>query len=135
VTQATFTWKLPAGFPRPKVPADNPMSDVKVELGRFLFYDTRLSGTGTFSCASCHQQRRAFADSLPLGVGATGEVHPRGGMSLANAAYAPVLTWANLNLVRLEQQAVVPMFGDSPIELGLAGREDSLVAALRADDR
>lgn len=134
-TQATYEWKLPRGFPRPKVPADNPMSDVKVALGRFLFYDTKLSGNGTFSCASCHQQRRAFADSLPLGVGSTGEVHPRGSMSLANVAYAPVLTWANPNLVRLEQQAVVPMFGDSPIELGLAGREDSLLAALRADER
>lgn len=134
-TQAPYEWKLPAGFPRPKVPADNPMSQVKVQLGRFLFYDTRLSGNGTFSCASCHQQSRAFADSLPLGVGSTGEVHPRGSMSLANVVYAPVLTWANPNLKRLEQQAVVPMFGDSPIELGLAGREDSLLASLRADPR
>ncbi len=133
--QLPYEWKLPPGFPRPKVPADNPMSDVKVELGRYLFYDKRLSGNGTFSCASCHQQNRAFADSLPLGVGSTGEVHPRGSMSLANVAYAPVLTWANPNLKRLEQQAVVPMFGDSPIELGLAGREDSLLAALRGDDR
>lgn len=42
-----WTWELPAGFPVPRVPADNPMSAAKVELGRFLFYDKRLSGNGT----------------------------------------------------------------------------------------
>src|SRR5690349_11161986 len=47
---AAFTWQLPVGFPIPLVPADNPMSDAKVELGRRLFYDTRLSGNGAFSC-------------------------------------------------------------------------------------
>ena len=41
---AAFRWSLPDGFPQPLVPADNPMSDAKVELGRRLFYDTRLSG-------------------------------------------------------------------------------------------
>lgn len=130
-----WQWSLPPGFPRPKVPADNPMSEVKVELGRYLFYDTRLSVNGRFSCASCHKQEHAFADALPRGVGATGEVHPRGSMSLANVAYAPVLTWANPNMRRLEQQAVVPMFGEEPIELGLSGEEDALLARLRADGR
>jgi len=134
-TGADYQWALPPGFPRPRVPADNPMSEVKVALGRFLFYDTRLSVNGRFSCASCHKQEHAFADALPRGVGATGEVHPRGSMSLANVAYSPALTWANPNMKRLEQQAVVPMFGEEPIELGLAGQEDALLARLRADAR
>ena len=59
--QAVFRWQLPPGFPEPVVPADNPMSAAKVALGRHLFYDPRLSGTGSFSCASCHEQARAFA--------------------------------------------------------------------------
>jgi len=133
--QPSYDWRLPPGFPKPKVPADNPMSEAKVTLGRFLFYDIRLSGNQTFSCASCHKQERAFADALPRGVGSTGQVHPRGSMSLANVAYVPTLTWANPNMRRLEQQALVPMFGEEPVELGLAGREDELLGRLRGDAR
>jgi cytochrome c peroxidase len=131
--QVTYDWQLPRGFPEPRVPADNPMSAVKVELGRRLFYDRRLSGNQTFSCGNCHQQSRAFADPLPRGVGSTGEVHPRGAMALMNVAYAPVLTWANPNVRSLEQQALLPMFGETPVELGLAGKEHELIARLSAD--
>ena len=81
-------------FPPPHVPADNPMSAAKVELGRHLFYDTRLSGNGTQSCASCHQQALAFTDGRARSLGSTGQLHPRGSMSLVNVAYAAVLTWA-----------------------------------------
>jgi cytochrome c peroxidase len=114
-----FAWVLPKGFPTPRVPADNPMSDAKVSLGRYLFYDTRLSANGTQSCGSCHQQARAFTDGRPQAIGSTGEVHPRGAMSLVNVAYAAALTWGNPSLSRLEDQARVPMFGQRPIELGL----------------
>src|SRR5262245_61793803 len=58
----TFDWHLPQGFPRPVVPADNPMTAEKVELGRHIFYDKRMSDNQTFSCASCHKQSMAFAD-------------------------------------------------------------------------
>jgi cytochrome c peroxidase len=47
---ADFEWSLPKGFPRPAVPADNPMSAAKVELGRYLFYDKRMSVNGKESC-------------------------------------------------------------------------------------
>lgn len=130
-----WSWGLPKGFPIPNVPADNPMSAEKVELGRRLFYDTRLSGNQTFACANCHKQERAFADALPRGVGSTGQVHPRGSMSLANVAYLPVLTWVNPNVTRLEQQALLPMFGETPVELGLAGKEKELIDRLSADAR
>jgi cytochrome c peroxidase len=130
-----FRWQLPPGFPEPVVPVDNPMSAAKVELGRHLFYDTRLSGNGSFSCASCHLQSRAFADPLPRAVGSTGEVHPRGSMSLANVAYSPVLTWANPLMTSLEKQALVPMFGEDPVELGLSGKETALLQRVRAEPR
>lgn len=133
--RAEWEWKLPKGFPVPVVPDDNPMSAEKVELGRRLFYDTRLSLNGKFSCASCHQQSRAFADALPRGVGSTGEVHPRGSMSLANVAYSPALTWANPNMKRLEQQALVPMFGEAPVEMGMAGQEEKLLSRVASDAR
>jgi cytochrome c peroxidase len=86
---------LPVGFPEPPVPVDNPLTPAKVELGRHLFYDKRLSVNGTQSCATCHEQTHAFADRRGHGVGATGEIHPRGSMSLANVAYSRRLTWAN----------------------------------------
>jgi cytochrome c peroxidase len=127
-----FEWDLPLGFPVPSVPADNPMSYEKVELGRMLFYDTRMSGNQTFACASCHQQSLAFTDGLARAEGSTGVVHPRGSMALVNVAYAPTLTWNNNVLERLEEQAMVPMFGVSPVELGLAGREEELLARFAA---
>ena len=130
-----YVWEdLPAGFPEPRVPADNPMSEAKVELGRHLFYDTALSGNQTQSCASCHEQAAAFTDRIPRSIGSTGEMTPRSSMTLANVAYAPTLTWANPNLRTLHEQALVPMFGETPIELGLAGREDELLQRLRAQE-
>ena len=130
-TQAAYVWDLPTGFPRPRVPADNPMTPAKVELGRYLFYDTRLSGNGQQSCAVCHEQAKAFTDGKGRAVGSTGEVHPRGAMSLANVAYTSALTWGNPLQTRLEDQALVPMFGDHPIELGLEPPGTSMLARLR----
>ena len=126
-----FVFELPSNFPAPRVPDDNPMSEVKVELGRRLFYDVRLSGNETQSCGSCHVQALAFTDGAEVSTGSTGEMTPRGSMSLANIGYAASLTWANPTLRALEDQALVPMFGESPIELGLAGREDELLQRLR----
>jgi cytochrome c peroxidase len=111
------------------------MSDAKVDLGRHLFYDKRLSGNETFSCASCHVQSHGFADTLPRAVGSTGQVHPRNSMGLTNVAYSPVLTWGNPTQRRLELQALAPMFGEAPVELGLAGKEKELVARLTDDVR
>jgi cytochrome c peroxidase len=114
------------------VPADKPMTAAKVELGRHLFYDVRLSVNGKQACATCHQQARAFTDGKALGVGTTGEVHPRGPMSLVNVAYQASLTWANPSMTRLEEQALVPMYGDHPVELGLK-LSDEWLGTLRTD--
>jgi len=131
--EAEYQWDIPAPFPRPPVPADNPMSAGKVELGRRLFYDNRMSITGDRSCASCHQQARAFTDGRDRAEGATGELHPRGSMSLANVAYLPAFTWADSTITSLEDQALVPMLGTDPVELGLKGREVQFLAQLRGD--
>jgi cytochrome c peroxidase len=130
--QQRYEWRLPPGFPIPFVPADNPMSEAKVELGRHLFYDPRLSGNGTQSCASCHQQHLAFTDGRGQAIGSTGEYHPRGSMSLVNIAYAAALTWGNPKMTRLEEQILVPMYGDRPVELGLS-RGDEWLFMFRRD--
>ena len=118
-TQGGWAWSVPANFPTPRVPADNPMSEAKVELGRFLFYDRRLSGNGTQACASCHHQDKAFTDGRALAKGSTGEMHPRNSQGLANVVYNTTLTWANPSLLSLEAQMQVPLFSEAPIELGL----------------
>ncbi len=130
-----WVWDLPETVPPPRVPDDNPMTFEKVELGRFLFYDKKLSGNQTQSCATCHRQELAFTDGLPVAEGSTGQLHPRSSMSLANAGYQASLTWANEVLVRLERQALIPMFGEEPVELGLGNLEDELLRRMREDER
>jgi len=128
-----FDWNLPKGFPRPAVPSDNPMSVEKVELGRYLFYDKRMSVNGKESCGSCHRQELAFTDGRAHAEGTTGQQHPRSAMSLVNVAYATSLTWANPELDSLEEQALTPMLGLEPVELGLKGREREFLDTVRGD--
>ncbi len=130
-----WVWDIPDTVPLPRIPEDNPMTPAKVELGRFLFYDKQLSANQTQSCGSCHQQELAFTDGLARAEGSTGELHPRSSMSIANVAYAASLTWANEALVRLERQALVPMFGENPVELGMANMENELLRRMRDDPR
>ena len=63
-TAAPYRWELPESYLVPAVPPDNPMSEAKVELGRYLFYDRRLSVNGNTSCGTCHRQSLAFTDGL-----------------------------------------------------------------------
>jgi cytochrome c peroxidase len=126
-------WDLPPRIAPPRVPADFPMTPVRVELGRHLFYDTRLSGNGTQSCATCHIQALAFTDGRPHGIGSTGEAHARSAMSLVNVAYRDTLTWGHPAQPSLETQVLVPLFGAAPVELGLAGHEARVYADLAAD--
>src|ERR1017187_9696125 len=130
---AAYRWDLPKGFPRPRVPAANPMSGVKVELARYLFYDKRMSGNRTQASAPCPGQELAFTDGKPLAEGATGQIHTRSAMSLVNVAYSTALTWSNPGLHALEEQALTPMFGRHPVELGLSGRTDDFLERLRSD--
>jgi cytochrome c peroxidase len=111
------------------------MSAAKVELGRHLFYDTRLSGNQTQSCASCHLQEFAFTDGLAVVGGLDRRAHPRNSMSLANVAYATTYTWANPVLLTLEQQMLVPLFGDDPVELGCAAWRTSSSSACASEPR
>lgn len=117
-----YQWNLPSGMPAPRVPSDNCMTDAKVELGRYLFYDKRLSANETMSCASCHRQSSAFSDGLtvPKGISPPGNILPRNSQHLTNVGYGSRLTWINPNLAALEVQVRVPLFADSPKEMGLA---------------
>lgn len=114
----TWDWALPDHFPSPRKMSDNPMSEAKFQLGRHLFYDTRLSYDETMSCASCHKQEHAFADDVDLSTGVTGEIGVRTSMPLFNVAYVSTLNWANPLITRIEDQVLGPMYGTHPVEMG-----------------
>jgi cytochrome c peroxidase len=130
---SAYEWHLPPGFPRPLVPADNPMSEEKVALGRRLFFETRLSSTGLYACSSCHRPELAFTDGRAQALGATGESVRRSAMSLANVAYNAAFTWGNANVRSLESQMRQPLFNEHPVEMGLKGGGESAVGAISQD--
>jgi cytochrome c peroxidase len=129
-----FHWDKPDWAPAPIVPADNPMNDAKVQLGRQLFYDKNLSADGSMSCGSCHEQSRAFTDGQPTHAGVDGDLGIRNAMTLTNVAYLPSYTWANPALTTLEKQMLLPLFGDHPLEMGMQGRDAELIKQLEADE-
>ncbi len=102
---------LPAEVPAPK---DNPTTPAKVELGRQLFFDVRLSGNNRISCASCHEPGRAFTDGQPLSPGADGMPLRRNTRSCLNAGFAKNLL-AGGRATSLEEQALLPI--QSPAEM------------------
>lgn len=130
-----FNWQLPPGFSVPLVPADNPMSATKVELGRALFYDQRLSFNGAISCASCHSPSRGFTDGRSHAIGATGEAHPRSSMTLANVAYNEAFTWVDRKPRSLEAQMLQPLLNEHPIEMGVSSHEGTVIARIAGDPR
>ena len=84
-----------------------------MDLGRFLFYDPRLSGNGRQTCASCHQQDMAFTDGRRSAVVPPATSIRAARSTWRNVAYNATLTWANPSLVTLERQMETPLFGES----------------------
>ncbi len=128
-----YKWNLPATLPLPVIPKDNPMTVEKVALGRYLFYEKMLSANQSYACSNCHQQRNAFTDGRVTPVGSTGDQLPRNTMPLINAAYMSMFMWANPLLTSLEEQILVPMFSDSPIEMQMGEYVDEILARLAGD--
>lgn len=101
-------------------PPDNPVTPEKVELGRHLYFDPRLSGDLAISCASCHHPEAGWGDGGELSTGYPGTQHWRNSQTLINAAYYAKLFWAGESL-SLEKQA------HSAISGNLAGNGDSIM--------
>jgi cytochrome c peroxidase len=109
------------------VPEDNPITRSKLELGRKLFHDRRLSRTGTVACASCHDPDRAFSDSRPLAVGVFGRVGRRHAPALINRGYGRSFFWDG-RIATLEEQVLKPI--QDPNEMDLSLEEASLRVGL-----
>ncbi len=119
---------VPAGFPQPALPADNPLTDQGVALGQRLFHDVRLSGNGTQSCASCHAPERAFSDGRALSSGARGTAGTRNAMPLFNLAWSERFAWDGTQPT-IRDQSLAAM--RNPIEMD--AEPAAVVAALAAD--
>jgi cytochrome c peroxidase len=129
-----YQWPILIGFPKPQVPEYNPMSDEKVALGRALFFDKNLSANQQQSCESCHKQKFAFSEELKVSIGSTGQLHRRNAPALVNIAYNKTLTWAHDGIASLERQILLPMFGENPVELGITGHQDEVLARFSTDE-
>jgi cytochrome c peroxidase len=92
------------------IPADNPQSKEKVELGHQLFFDKRLSGDGSMSCYSCHQNEDGNGGHDPVAIGPGGKKLPRHSPVIWNVGYAKKLYWDGRSAT-LEEQALAAMAG------------------------
>lgn len=101
-----------------ELPSDNPLTREGVELGRMLFYDVRFSLDSTVSCATCHQQSKAFSDGRKLGMGINGQSTDRNTMSLVNVLWSSPRKFWDGRAKSLEEQAIHPI--ENPREMGLS---------------
>lgn len=113
---------------------ENPFSQAKAELGRYLFYDRRLSINNTKACASCHAQEFSFTDSYNRSIGALGDLLQRNSRPLINIIFNKYLTAADSTLHFPEQQINNPMTNEHPVEMGIKGNEAMILQRLKADD-
>jgi cytochrome c peroxidase len=115
----------------PEIPADNPLTPAKVELGRKLYFDARLSAKGNQACASCHSPATGFADPrhTKTSAGGDGRFGPRNAPTTLNAAFFSQQFWDG-RAATLEEQAVLPFI--NPIEMGIPDHPalERLVAGL-----
>lgn len=111
------------GLPPVPIPANNPQTPAKIELGDKLFHDKRFSVDGTVSCAKCHDERQAFTDNLVVSVGHNGLTGTRNAPTVLNAAFNKSQFWDGRE-PDLEGQSKQPLI--NPVEHGLANYEPIL---------
>ncbi|MBN2328934.1 MAG: c-type cytochrome [Candidatus Omnitrophica bacterium] len=110
-----MTIEPPLGLPPVPIPDDNPMTVEKVELGKMLYFDKRLSKDKTLSCATCHIPEHGYAEPRETSLGIKSQLGPINAPPVINSAYATSMFWDG-RMKTLEQQAAGPV--DNPIEMG-----------------
>jgi len=110
---------IPPYVPEMPVPEENPLTEARIRLGEFLFFDTRLSKDLSISCASCHDPAKAFSDQKSLSAGVNGLIGKRNSPTLFNSGFAPDLLWDGGSF-SLEAQALVPIQNHREMNMRLA---------------
>lgn len=101
------------------VPEDNPLSPEKIELGRRLFSDRRLSRDRSVSCATCHDPNRAFSDGRPVAIGIEGRRGRRNAPALINRGYGRAFFW-DARVATLEEQVLKPIEDPNEMDISVA---------------
>ncbi len=124
---SSFELKAPLGLIEPEIPGDNPLTGEKVELGRKLYFDKRLSIDDSVSCATCHDPEKGFADGRKVALGIKDLKGTRNSPTVLNAALFEVQFWDG-RAPTLEEQAKQPLI--NPVEMGMPSHE-ALVEKLK----
>ena len=120
--------KVPLGLIDPDIPQDNPMSAAKIELGRQLYFDKRLSADDTVSCATCHDPKKGFAEHEKVSIGVQGKKGNRNAPTSLNAALYDLQFWDG-RAPSLEEQAKGPIV--NPVEMAMPSLDSHLVEKLK----
>jgi cytochrome c peroxidase len=117
LTSGDFTLVLPLGLQADAayIPDNNPLTQAKIDLGRKLYFDTRLSKDGTISCATCHDPDKGFSDNRPVSTGIAGQSGARNAPTVMNRLFSKEQFWDG-RAADLEAQALGPV--QNPIEMG-----------------
>jgi cytochrome c peroxidase len=127
---AELALPIPDAVLPPEIPADNPPTEAKVELGKKLYFDARLSSDGSVACATCHAPQSGFADprGKPTSAGVGGQLGTRNSPTTLNALFLSAQFWDG-RAATLEEQSLQPFI--NPVEMGIADHA-ALVAKLSA---
>lgn len=107
---------VPAGLPALTIPKNNPMTKAKVELGKQLYFDKRLSIDNTVSCASCHDPKKGWSNDDATAEGTKSQRGGRSSPTVINSAYSTFQFWDG-RAGSLEEQATGPIM--NPIEMSM----------------
>ena len=115
---------MAGALPPMKIPADNPMTPEKIELGKMLFFDTALSSDHSMSCATCHDPELGWSNGEKLAEGASGVRGKRNTLSILNVGFYDKHLFWDGRVKTLEEQALVPVF--EATEMGMESEADLL---------
>jgi cytochrome c peroxidase len=113
------------------VPEDNLLLSEKIERGRRLFFDRRLSADGSISCATCHDPRRAFSSNRAIAVGVFGRIGRRNAQAIINRGYGRAFFWDG-RTTTLEEQVLRPI--EDPAEMGSTAAAAATRVGLTTDE-
>lgn len=131
VTLDSTPYELNIGsFPYPDIPEDNELTKAKVQLGRMLFYENRLSALDNQSCATCHAQSGVFSDSAQFSIGTHGDIGGRQAMAVVNLAWNTNGFFWDGRSETLRHQALEPI--QNPVEM--AETLENVVAKLNQEE-
>jgi len=119
VVVSTDFHKIPTWFPKMDMPVDNELTQARIDLGRKLFFDKRLSRNETVSCGTCHRPELAFTDGNPVGVGIDDRLGLRNTPTLANIGYTETM-FMDGGVHTLELQAQSPIFTEHEMDFTIA---------------